>query len=259
MVKGLDVFTDYFKDFTDQYILIGGAACDFLISEAAMIPRATNDLDVVLIIEALTKEFAYLFKDFVKEGDYLSKEQGTTKKEYFRFKNPQNHDFPVMIELISRKPDNVELFKGEKFTPIPVEEELTSLAAIIMDNDYYDLTIENSDVVNGLRLANTDVLICLKAKAFINLKTERDKGNKKIQSKDIKKHKGDIVRLAGLLKQDNSMQLPASVNDTLKEYIEIMKNEEQNYFDSISQSLAAPAPIIKDEVLGILESYYRLK
>ena len=28
MVKGLDRFRDYFRDFTDQYILIGGAACD---------------------------------------------------------------------------------------------------------------------------------------------------------------------------------------------------------------------------------------
>lgn len=28
MVKGLDRFRDYFRDFTDQYVLIGGAACD---------------------------------------------------------------------------------------------------------------------------------------------------------------------------------------------------------------------------------------
>lgn len=28
MVKGLDTFRDYFSDFTDQYVLIGGAACD---------------------------------------------------------------------------------------------------------------------------------------------------------------------------------------------------------------------------------------
>ena len=28
MVKGLDIFYDYFAEFTDQYVLIGGAACD---------------------------------------------------------------------------------------------------------------------------------------------------------------------------------------------------------------------------------------
>ena len=28
MVKGLDIFYDYFSEYTDQYVLIGGAACD---------------------------------------------------------------------------------------------------------------------------------------------------------------------------------------------------------------------------------------
>ena len=28
MVKGLDIFYDYFEAFTDQYVLIGGVACD---------------------------------------------------------------------------------------------------------------------------------------------------------------------------------------------------------------------------------------
>ena len=30
MVKGLDTFREYFKEFEEQYILIGGAACDIL-------------------------------------------------------------------------------------------------------------------------------------------------------------------------------------------------------------------------------------
>ena len=28
MVKGMDVFREYFADYMDQYVLIGGAACD---------------------------------------------------------------------------------------------------------------------------------------------------------------------------------------------------------------------------------------
>ena len=34
MVRGLDVFKEYFKDYTDNYIIIGGTACDILIDEA---------------------------------------------------------------------------------------------------------------------------------------------------------------------------------------------------------------------------------
>ena len=28
MVKGLDTFKEYFQNFSEQYVLIGGAACD---------------------------------------------------------------------------------------------------------------------------------------------------------------------------------------------------------------------------------------
>ena len=28
MVKGMEIFREYFQDYTDQYVLIGGAACD---------------------------------------------------------------------------------------------------------------------------------------------------------------------------------------------------------------------------------------
>ncbi len=31
MVKGLDTFRKYFVDYEEQYVLIGGAACDILM------------------------------------------------------------------------------------------------------------------------------------------------------------------------------------------------------------------------------------
>ena len=33
MVAGLLKFKEYFKDYTDSYVLIGGAACDILFTE----------------------------------------------------------------------------------------------------------------------------------------------------------------------------------------------------------------------------------
>ena len=66
MVKGLDVFKDFFRDFQNQYVLIGGAACDIVFQEADLAFRATKDLDMVLIIEALTPEFGKRFWDFIK-------------------------------------------------------------------------------------------------------------------------------------------------------------------------------------------------
>jgi len=54
MVKGLDLFRSWFKDYAGQYILIGGTAASLAMEEAGLEFRATKDLDVVLNVEALT-------------------------------------------------------------------------------------------------------------------------------------------------------------------------------------------------------------
>lgn len=51
---GLDKFKEYFMGYQDQYVLIGGAACDIIFEEQDTAFRATKDLDLVLIVEALT-------------------------------------------------------------------------------------------------------------------------------------------------------------------------------------------------------------
>ena len=51
MVKGLDTFRRYFKGYENQYVLIGGAACDIVFESNDTSFRATRDLDMVLTIE----------------------------------------------------------------------------------------------------------------------------------------------------------------------------------------------------------------
>jgi len=46
MVRGLDLFRDYFKDYTDKYILIGGTACDLAMENMGLNFRATKDLEM---------------------------------------------------------------------------------------------------------------------------------------------------------------------------------------------------------------------
>lgn len=36
MVRGVDKFKDYFKDFSGNYVIIGGAACDQIFSSAGL-------------------------------------------------------------------------------------------------------------------------------------------------------------------------------------------------------------------------------
>ena len=44
MVIGIDSFREKFKDYTDYYTIIGGTACDILLSEADLSFRATKDI-----------------------------------------------------------------------------------------------------------------------------------------------------------------------------------------------------------------------
>lgn len=48
MVYGLEKFKEYFGDYSNQYVFIGGTACDILMDELGASFRATKDLDMVL-------------------------------------------------------------------------------------------------------------------------------------------------------------------------------------------------------------------
>ena len=64
MVTGIERWKEYFNDYKDKYVLIGGAACNLLEEELDMNPRATKDLDLVLVVEALTPDFGARLWDF---------------------------------------------------------------------------------------------------------------------------------------------------------------------------------------------------
>ena len=53
MVRGLERFREFFADYSDRYVLIGGVAAYLSMEEAGQAFRATRDLDIVLIVEAL--------------------------------------------------------------------------------------------------------------------------------------------------------------------------------------------------------------
>lgn len=62
-------------DFPDSYVIIGGTACDMIIGAAGLTPRATKDIDIILIIEALTPEFVRHFWEFIKGRNYEKREK----------------------------------------------------------------------------------------------------------------------------------------------------------------------------------------
>ena len=49
---------------------IGGTACDILMTEEGLDFRATKDIDLVLIIEAVDANFGRKFLEYVKQAGY---------------------------------------------------------------------------------------------------------------------------------------------------------------------------------------------
>ena len=104
-----------------------------------------------------------------------------------------------MLELFSRTPDSLQTSaKDSGLTPIPVEEDVSSLSAILLDSAYYHFIHQNRRVIQNLSVIGPEVLIPLKAKAWLDLIERKTLGGT-IDSKDIRKHRNDVFRLFQLL------------------------------------------------------------
>lgn len=136
MVKGIEKFKEHFKDFEGKYTLIGGVACGLLLDDAGLTFRGTHDFDIVLIVETMDNLFGRAIWDFIKAGDYEIREKSNGEPEFFRFKNPKDDLFPKEIELFSRKSHVLEYDDSDRLTPIHISDEISSLSAILLDDEY---------------------------------------------------------------------------------------------------------------------------
>ena len=210
MVNGIDTFKAWFRDYQDNYIVIGGAACDVAISDAGFTPRATKDIDIILIVEVLTDTFVSRFWDFVRAAGYKRSEQEMGKRNAYRFLDPTDSHYPKQVELFSRRPDALAIPPDLHITPIPVEEGLSSLSAILLNDDYYRFTMQHSYIEDDIHYANVEALICLKSYAYLRNKQLKNEGVN-IHSVDIDKHKNDVFRLLPLLRPAETIVLPESI------------------------------------------------
>ncbi|MBF0594690.1 MAG: hypothetical protein HQL22_06960 [Candidatus Omnitrophica bacterium] len=224
MVRGIQKFQEHFKDHTHQYVLIGGAACDLIMQEAAVPFRGTKDLDIVLCVEVLDKAFGEAFWEFIRAGQYKVQQRSSGDKRYYRFIEPGDDNFPWMLELFSRKPEAFPLFAGSRLTPIPLGEDVASLSAILLNDDYYNFLHSGKKMVQGISLVGPEHLIPLKARAWIDL-TERKKRGEQVDSDSIKKHKNDIFRLYRIIEPGQAPRVPATILEDVTAFLDAMAHE----------------------------------
>jgi hypothetical protein len=224
MVIGLDVFKKYFERYSNNYVIIGGTACDIILGEAGFQPRATKDIDIILVVEALSTDFVQQFWQFIKDGEYQDNEKSYGQRQYYRFRKPIKTDFPYQIELFSRAPDVIIGAQDSHLTPIPINDDLSSLSAILLNDEYYNYLIQQSQFDDGLCFANIEALICLKVIAFLEIKERIENGSSE-DSKQLKKHKADIFRLAVLLAPDAEFILPVAIKDNFNQFVEKIRED----------------------------------
>ena len=103
MVTGIDSFKEWFKGSEEQYAIIGGTACDILMTEEGLDFRATKDIDLVLIIEAVDANFGKKFWEYVKQAGYEHCNKSSGVPQFYRFSHPIANQYPAMIELFTTK------------------------------------------------------------------------------------------------------------------------------------------------------------
>jgi hypothetical protein len=136
-------------------------------------------------------------------------------------------------------------------TPLPIDEDASSLSAILLDNDYYGFIRSGRQEIDGIPMVGVPQLIALKARAWLDL-TERAKRGEQMDSKTIKKHKNDVFRLYQILDPASDPTVPEAIKKDMHEFISRMQAED---IDLKSLGLRTGT---RDGILTEIAKVYRL-
>lgn len=248
---GLDKFSEAFASYPDNYVIIGGTACDIVLSDSVMQARATHDIDMIVIIENITPAFSQRFWEFIKEGGYRPEKRKQIANlhpsyELYRFIGGRP-GYPEMIELLSRHPDSLGDPKGLTIEPLRAGDDISSLSAIILDDDLYKFTVANSILTDGIRHASSVALIALKARAYLNLLKDKAEG-RHVNTKDIKKHRSDVLKNLAATETDYVMA-PESIICCVKDFVASIRRD----YSTLSEALARSLDVELEYIDGLLD------
>ncbi|MGA7721665.1 MAG: hypothetical protein WCA84_10850 [Ignavibacteriaceae bacterium] len=223
MVKGIDLFKEHFKGHVENYRIIGGTAFDVIITRQGFDPRATQDIDLIIVLEKYNTEFNKKLREFIKDAGYESLQKDMKEQCFYRFCKPFNKEYPFQLELICRDPNVFHIPANSNISPIDLDEDFSHLSIMEMDDEYYEFTLKNSFIVDDLFIASPESLICLKALAYQNLMRDK-KAGKQVNDGNITKHKNDVFRLSLLLDQ-TAIDVPENIKNNLESFLVIMEQE----------------------------------
>ena len=211
MVPGLNAFRDWFEGYHGRHVIIGGTACNLIYAQYGAPERATKDIDLVVLAEAFDRSYFERFTSFVRTGGYEHRTK-SGRYELYRFERPTNKDFPPKIELLSRRPDALEGI-DTALGRFSTTDDNYSLSAILLDDDYYQLLEDGTEIIDGLPVLGLRYLPVFKMHAWANLRRDRASG-RTVHSDDINKHR------SALFSPGEKVELPDSVRDEVAHFVE---------------------------------------
>lgn len=221
--SGIELFRETMTGFEGCYVLIGGSACELLLEQQGERFRATKDLDIVILADNADDAFSESFWSFVRGGGYEPWCSKDERLHFYRFVNPKAPGYPHMIELFSRHPDFALTDEDVDIAPLPLAEDISSLSAIMLDDDYYGLLTDGLTVVNGISTLDEAHLIILKMRAHIDL-NDRANSGQHVNGADLKKHRKDVMRLLEFVPAGLTLELPAKVKEDARRFIDTIED-----------------------------------
>lgn len=129
-----------------------------------------------------------------------------------------------MIELFSRRPDFQIEHPEIVLTPLPVSDEISSLSAIMLDDNYYQLMLEGRKTVDEVSVLRAEYLMLFKMKAWLDLR-QKKAGGAHVNERDLKKHKNDVFRLFSLAEPSAQITISPIVEADVEQFIRAMGDE----------------------------------
>lgn len=99
------------------------------------------------------------------------------------------------------------------------------MSAILLNEAYYELLKNGQMIVDGIPVLTLTCLIPFKAKAWLDLK-QRKASDEQVDSKNIKKRKNDVFRLAQLIRPETRQELSVEIAEDMRMFLSEMENED---------------------------------
>ena len=158
--------------------------------------------------------------------------------------------YPTMIELFSRKP-GYHLEIEEVIIPVHIDNDTSSLSAILLNDDFYQFMMEGRRVLDGICVLGAEHLIPFKMYAWINL-LDRQKTGEHVNEKDLKKHKYDVFRLLQIVTAGKKVESKGLVSESIQRYIEEISAVDESEVRLVHMGL----PFDRNQGVELLKEIY---